>query len=144
MTEGSVNDVEVPAAVREHLEERVRAVGPPDSADPSRALVPVRLPEGEVQELATGGSFGWSLQVRADVVDGRVVVECLEDSRMGGQQRYLLAGDGSRQSLPVQRQMMILPAGASAEDEQRIEQEYYAHNRAVTAELHERGFGRSG
>lgn len=134
-------DVEVPHAARNYLKQRVAALTLIDSAvSVDGQDVPFRLAPGRVHRVAEGGPFGWSLQVRLDLVAGCPVLECLEDSRMSGQVHYTLDEAGTRRSLPGQRTMLVFPAASTSQERESLQQEYFTYNRAVAATLIERGF----
>ena len=103
--------------------------------------LPDAMPAGTVTYLAGRGPFGWLIEARLDEVDGRLALECLEDSRMAGPDHYRVWDDGTREELPNERIQYSSPPGCTPEELERIRQDYYAHNRAVQALLRERGFG---
>jgi hypothetical protein len=127
--------IDLPAPVRTYLAGRVARVWP----DPKPAL-PDSLPEGQVTRLVSGGPFGWLADARIDRIDGRVALEVLEDSRMSGPDHYRVWEDGTREDLETERTTMVFPADCSPEEEQRIREEFFAHNRAVQELLKQRGF----
>ena len=103
--------------------------------------LPDAMPAGTVTCLAGGGPFGWLIEARLDDVDGRLALECLEDSRMAGPDHYRVWEDGTREALPNEHIAYSHPTGAPPEEVERVRAEYHAHNRAVQALLRERGFG---
>lgn len=98
------------------------------------------MPAGQVQRLCQGGPFGWLLEARVDLVQDRVALEICEESRMAGMRHYRIWDDGSFEPLPTARDGIVFPPGCPPDEEERIRQEHYAHNRAVYEELAERGF----
>ena len=110
---------------------------------PILSTLPASMPAGQVQRLCHGGPFGWMLDARADRIQGRVAVEICENSRMAGMSHYRVWDDGSIERLPTARDGMVFPADCSEDDEERIRQEFFAHNRAVEDQLDARGFRQS-
>ena len=110
--------------------------------DPQPALdrLPGSMPAGRVLRLAEGGPFGWMLDARADRIDERIALEVCENSRMSGLRHYRVWDDGSVEDLPTEQPFMVFPADCSDEERERVQQEYFAHNRAVYDHLAERGF----
>ena len=98
------------------------------------------MPAGVVQRLASGGPFGWCMFARLDDVDGRLALEALEDDRMSGPSHYRVWEDGTYEALPNERTSYGHPSDASAEEIERVKQAFFDHNRAVQAQLRERGF----
>jgi len=101
---------------------------------------PREMALGTVTHLAGGGPFGWLLDARLDEVDGRFALEVLEDSRMSGPSHYRVWDDGTREALPTEATGYALPRDCTPEEKQRIEDEYYARNRAIDQQLRDRGF----
>jgi hypothetical protein len=98
---------------------------------PEPPALPDDLPVGVVQKLAGRGPFGLMLEARLDVVDGRVALEALENSRMSGESYFRVWEDGTVEPLePAPR----LNHFVGEEDE------YFAHNRTAYNHLRERGF----
>ena len=138
----STLDIEFPDAIRSFLAGLVEHFW--RQSDPGPPVVIAALPSsmspGVVQLLASGGSFGYCIYGRLDEVDGRVALEVLTDSRMRGPDHYRIWEDGTREDLPTPWLGMILPADDSPEERQRVEEDYYKHNREVAQLLRERGF----
>ena len=130
----------IPPAIREQLEQLIRLRFTGRDPGPVLAALPAAMPEGVVRGLASGGPFGWCLYARLDDVDGRLALEALEDDRMSGPSHYRVWEDGTLEALPNERTSYGHPADASAEEIERVEQAFFAHNRAVQAHLRERGF----
>jgi hypothetical protein len=80
------------------------------------------------------------IDARLDEIDGRLALECLEDSRMAGPEHYRVWEDGSREDLPNERLGYAHPADSSPAELERIKGAYYAHNHDVQAQLRRRGF----
>ncbi len=132
--------LEIPPAIAAHLRALVELRFTGRDPGPVLDALPAAMPEGVVQRLASGGPFGWCLFARLDESDGRIALEALEDDRMSGPCRYRVWEDGSRDGLPNERTAFGYPTGASPEDIERAQEAFYAHNRAVQAQLRERGF----
>lgn len=130
----------VPPAIHAHLVELVRLRWTGKDPQPVLARLPVRMPPGVVQRLASGGPFGWLIDARLDEIDGRVALEALENDRMSGPDHYRVWEDGTREQLANEHTAYAVPAGASPAEVERIEAEYFAHNGEVQALLAERGF----
>jgi hypothetical protein len=130
----------IPPAVRTHLDDLIRLRFTSRDPGPVLAALPDAMPEGVVQVLASGGPFGWCMFARLDDVDGRLALEALEDDRMSGPSHYRVWEDGTREALPNERTSYGHPSDASAEEIERVEQAFFAHNRAVQAQLRDRGF----
>jgi hypothetical protein len=133
--------VAIPPAIREYL---VQLIGMRfGERDPRPALqaLPAAMPAGEVRHLATGGAFGWVIEARLDEIDGRLALECLEDSRMAGPEHYRVWEDGTREPLASEHTGYSHAAGAPPDEIERVKAAYYAHNGAVQEQLRERGFG---
>jgi hypothetical protein len=138
-----MTELTVPEAIRAYVADRVARcwVGPDRDPAPVIEALPSLLPAGVVTKLVGGGPFGWMLHARLDEEDdGRLALEVLEDDRMGGPDHYRVWDDGTREELETERTTMVFPAGCSPDEEERIRQEFYEHNRRVQALLVERGF----
>jgi hypothetical protein len=134
--------LDLPPRIREFLTGAVARRMSRPGADPRPGLdeLPVSMPAGRVLRLCEGGPYGWLLDARADRVGDRVALEVMEDSRIAGTAHYLVWEDGSVEPLPAPQEGMVFPADSSEEDEKRIRQDHFAHNRAVYERLAERGF----
>lgn len=130
----------IPPAVRSYLTRLIELRFSGRDPRPALDALPASLPAGTVRALARGGAFGWMIDARLDAIDGRLALECLEDSRMAGPEHYRVWEDGLREELPNERTGYGHPAGASPEEIQRLEDGFYAHNRSVQTLLRERGF----
>ena len=130
----------LPGPIRAYLVELVETRWSGREAPPPIDALPEALPAGTVTYLAGRGPFGWLIEARLDEVDGRLALECLEDSRMAGPDHYRVWEDGTREELPNERIEYSSPPGCTPEELERIRAEYYAHNRAVQALLRDRGF----
>ncbi len=137
---GARSSLSIPPVIREHLDELIRLRFTGRDPGPALAALPDALPEGVVQRLASGGPFGWCMFARLDDVDGRLALEALEDDRMSGPSHYRVWEDGAREALPNEHTSYGYPTGAPAEEIERAEQAFFAHNRAVQKQLRERGF----
>ena len=82
------DSVHLPPAIRAWLPQATKHWSAPVELPPT-------LPAGEVQRLASGGPFGHLFDGRIDVIDGRVALEVLENSRMAGEQYYRVWEDGT-------------------------------------------------
>ena len=131
----------LPPAVLQHLVQLIRMRFGQRDPEPALRALPAAMPPGEVRSLATGGAFGWVIEARLDEIDGRLALECLEDSRMAGPEHYRVWEDGTREPLPNEHIGYSHAPGAPPGEIERVEAAYYAHNRAVQAQLRERGFG---
>ena len=112
----------------------------PPGAERKIAQLPDSLPAGQVVRLVSGGPFGWMIDGRLDQIDDRIALEVLENDRMSGPSHYRVWDDGTTEDLPTEQTMYALPPDCSTEEEQRIKDAYYAHNRRVGDELRRRGF----
>ena len=130
----------IPQPVRSYLVQLIELRFTGRDPRPALEALPASLPAGAVRHLAAGGAFGWMLDARLDEIDGRLALECLEDSRMAGPDHYRVWEDGAREALPNERTGYGHPTGASPEEIQRLEAAFYDHNRRVQALLRERGF----
>ena len=131
----------MPSQVREHLAGSItRHWSGSAGAESKIAALPESLPAGEVTRLVSGGPFGWMIDGRLDEVDGRIALEVLENDRMSGPSHYRIWDDGTTEELPTEHTTYVLPPNYTPEDEERIRQEYFAHNGRVQAELRRRGF----
>jgi hypothetical protein len=128
--------IEMPSAIRAWLVEAVERAWPEPA--PVVAAIPGALPAGEVRRLAGGGPFGLMYDGRLDVVDGRVALEVLENSRMSGESYFRVWEDGTVEPLaPAPR---IGYAYKTSEERAEAEREYFEHNRRAYDRLRERGF----
>jgi hypothetical protein len=127
--------IDVPAAVRVYVADRVARRWPE-----GHAALPESLPDGQVTRLVSGGPFGWLVDARIDRIEGRVALEVLEDDRMSGPDHYRVWDDGSREDLETEHTTMVFPADCPPDEAKRIEEKFYAHNRAVQELLRQRGF----
>ena len=134
------DEVQLPGAVREFLIELTHRFWSPEQQAMAVGLLPASMPAGKVTRLLAGGSFGYLLDGRLDLIDGRVCLEVLEDNRMSGPSHYRIWEDGTTEELPTPSTAYVLPDGGTPEQLKRIEAEYYDHNRAVGQALKERGF----
>jgi hypothetical protein len=139
---GGDDSVVMPEKIRAHLADRIRRTWPGEAGGAAIDGLPTSMPAGTVARLFGGGPFGWLADGRLDVVDGRVVLELLEDDRMSGPHHYRVWDDGTTEPLESEHTGWASPADASPEEKQRIQDEFYAHNRRVQALLKERGFPR--
>ena len=131
----------LPGPIRDYLVRLLETRWSGRDSPPPIDDLPDAMPAEKVSHLAGRGPFGWLIEARLDEVDGRLALECLEDSRMAGPDHYRVWEDGTREELPNERIEYSYPTGCSPEELERIKAEYYAHNRAVQAQLRERGFG---
>ncbi len=130
-------DAELPEPIHRYLTERVA------QAFAGRDTVPEvarSMPLATVTLVVGGGPFGWLLNARLDDVDGRLVLEVLEDDRMSGPGHYRVWDDGTRESLPTEATGYMLPKDYTPEDEERVKEEFYLRNREIQEQLRERGF----
>lgn len=107
---------------------------------PVVAAIPDALPAGTVQRLAGGGPFGLLFDGRLDVVDGRVALEVLENSRMSGEHYFRVWEDGAVEELGPAPQIGY--GYAKPDDEAAAREAYFAHNRRAYEHLRTRGFMR--
>lgn len=135
-------DLDLTDAQRAHVLARVERIWGSTDRDtaPALAAVPRALPAGTVVRLSSGGPFGWLLDARLDEVDGELMLEVLEDSRMAGPDHYRLRADGTHEQLPTVRTGMAFPKDATPDERAAIARDYFAHNRRVGEQLRERGF----
>jgi hypothetical protein len=75
---------------------------------------------------------------RLDVVDGRVALEVLENSRMSGESYFRVWEDGTVE--PLEPAPRIGYAYKTPEEQEDAEREYFVHNRRAYDRLRERGF----
>lgn len=125
------DSVQLPPAIRAWLPQRTQHWSAPVELPPA-------LPAGKVQRLANGGPFGHLFDGRVDVIDGRVALEVLENSRMAGEQYFRVWEDGTIEGLEPAPQI-----GYGYRDEtDRVAAEaaQHAHNRRAYDHLRERGF----
>jgi hypothetical protein len=99
---------------------------------------PHSLPQGVVRPIASGGPFGHRFDARLDVVDGRLALEVLENSRMAGEQYFRVWDDGTLE--PLEPAPQIGYSYREASEKAAAEAAYFAHNRRAYAHLRERGF----
>ena len=131
--------IELPPAIRDWLVGAIERVWPEPA--PVVAAIPSELPEGEVHQLARGGPFGLMFDGRLDRIDGRIALEVLENSRMAGEVYFRVWDDGTVEPLdPSPRLGYGVSKDATAEERERVEQAYFAHNRSAYEHLRERGF----
>ena len=102
------------------------------------AALPSTLPAGEFVRLAGGGPFGHLFDGRIDVIDGRVALEVLENSRMAGEQYFRVWEDGTIEGLEPAPQIGY--GYRDEADRATAEAAYFAHNRRAYDHLRERGF----
>jgi len=131
----------LPGPIRDYLVQLIETRWSGREEPPPIDALPDAMPAGTVTYLAGRGPFGWLIEARLDEVDGRLALECLEDSRMAGPDHYRVWEDGTREVLPNERIEYSYPTGCPPEELERIKAEYFAHNHAVQAQLRERGFG---
>jgi hypothetical protein len=136
-------DLEIPKPTRDYIVNRIREAWLDSGRDCGHLIeaLPTRLVAGKVDQLATDGPFGWILQGRLDEVGSRVALEVVEDSRMSGPSHYTVWDDGSVEELPTPELGYAFPANTSPEEQERIKQESFEHNRRIHKQLEERGFG---
>jgi hypothetical protein len=124
--------LELPEPIRAWLAERV------ERSWPEPPPIPTSFEAGRVQRLAAGGPFGLMFDGRLDVIDGRLALEVLENSRMSGEVYFRVWDDGTVE--PLEPAPRIEYGYSSAEEQPAAEQAYFEHNRAAYARLRERGF----
>jgi hypothetical protein len=134
--------IALPQKIRAFLVAIVKRKWTAVESDPRPVIeaLPRSLPAGQVERVVSGGPFGWLIDARLDEIGGRVALEVLEDDRMSGPNHYRVWEDGTEESLESEMTAWTLPENASREEAKRIEDEFYAHNRAVQGMLRERGF----
>jgi len=131
----------MPPMIRAWLVAKVERMWPEPTA--VLAALPDAVPAGEVQRLAAGGPFGLLFDGRLDVVDGRIALEVLENSRMSGESYFRVWDDGTVESLePAPHTSYGYASDATPEQRAAAEQAYFEHNRRAYEHLRERGFGR--
>ena len=121
----------LPAAIRAWLPQATKHWSAP-------VELPATLPAGHVQRLASGGPFGHLFDGRIDVIDGRVALEVLENSRMAGEQYFRVWEDGTIEGLEPAPQIGY--GYRDEADRAAAEAAYFAHNRTAYDLLRERGF----
>jgi len=122
-----------------HLSPAIRAWLPQATRHWSAPVeLPPTLPAGQVQRLASGGPFGHLFDGRIDVIDGRVALEVLENSRMAGEQYFRVWEDGTIEGLEPAPQIGY--GYRDEADRATAEAAYFAHNRRAYDHLRERGF----
>ena len=132
--------LDLPVAVRQFLVDSILEKWSKSDIQSVISALPVAMTEGRVQRLVEGGPFGWMIDARLDKVRGRIALEILEDDRMRGPSHYRVWEDGAQEHLPSEQIGYVLPAGHTAEDESRIREQYFRHNRRVGLLLKRRGF----
>lgn len=84
---------------------------------------------------------GWRIQYLFGADEQGEYLDFYARHRMTNERHERIYASGQMLGLPTMHEFMVFPADASPEDKARIEQEYYAHNRAIGALLREKGFG---
>jgi hypothetical protein len=125
------DSLHLPAAIRAWLPRATKHWSAP-------VELPSALPAGKVQRIASGGPFGHLFDARIDVIDGRVALEVLENSRMAGEQYYRVWEDGTIEGLEPAPQIGY--GYRDEADRATAEAAYFAHNRRAYDHLRERGF----
>jgi hypothetical protein len=130
--------IALPPPIRAWLVAMIERMWPEPA--PVLAALPDALPAGAVHRLASGGPFGLLLDGRLDVVEGRVALEVLENSRMSGEHYFRVWEDGTVEELqPAPRTGY---GYATPEEEHAAREAYFAHNRRAYEHLRARGFMR--
>ena len=132
--------VALPEPIRAYLVALIRERFSTRDPEPPLAALPHALEPGVVHALARGGAYGWRLDARLDEHDGRLALECLEDSRMAGPEHYRVWEDGTSEPLPGEHTAYAYGPDATEADIEATKQAFYDHNRTVQAHLRERGF----
>jgi hypothetical protein len=130
----------LPEPIQAYLRELLHIRWSGRDVEPPLDALPRAMPEGVVQKLCGGGPFGWMIHARLDEIDGRLALEALEDDRMSGPDHYRVWEDGTVEKLPNEHTGYGHAKDATADEIERIKEAFFAHNRAVQAQLRERGF----
>ena len=130
----------VPEPILAHLRELVTLRWSGRDAPPPLDAIPTELPLGEVSWISSGGPYGWLIEGRLDEVDGQLVLEALEDSRMAGPDHYRVWEDGTKEPLETERIGYSHPKDATPAEQEAARVACAEHNRRVSALLRERGF----
>lgn len=83
---------------------------------------------------------GWSVQYQFGQDERGHFLDYYATNRMTNDRHVRIYESGESASLPSSREFIIYPAGATKEDEQKADQEYYEYNRKVGEELKRKGF----
>ncbi|HYF62598.1 MAG TPA: hypothetical protein VD886_07265 [Herpetosiphonaceae bacterium] len=102
----------------------------------------IALPPADVERRQRGhiSAAGWSIHYLFGADERGEYLDFYATHRMTNERHERLYADGGSESLPAPLPFMVFPADASPEDRERIQQEYYAHNREVGALLRAKGF----
>ncbi len=103
----------------------------------------IELPAADLAARRRGSvsAAGWSIQYLFGADAQGKYLDFYATHRMTNERHLRIYASGTIEYLPTMHEFTVFPAAASPEDKARIEQEYYAHNRAIGALLRAKGFG---
>jgi hypothetical protein len=101
------------------------------------------LPEADLAARRRGSvhAAGWTIQYLFGADAQGEYLDFYATHRMTNERHQRIYASGQIEYLPTMHEFMVFPAAASQADKERIEREYYEHNRAIGALLRAKGFG---
>lgn len=102
----------------------------------------IRLPDDDVQARRSGtiGQAGWSIRYLFGREGDIEYLDFYASHRMTNDRHVRIHADGQEEDLETPQDFMVYPKDADETQRARIQEEYYAHNRAVYERLREKGF----
>ena len=103
----------------------------------------IELPNDDVEERRRGTlhAEGWTIQYLFGADAQGEYLDFYATHRMTNERHQRIYASGQIEDLPTMQEFMIFPPNVSQADKERIEREYYAHNRIIGTLLREKGFG---
>lgn len=103
----------------------------------------IELPNDDVEERRRGTlhAEGWTIQYLFWADAQGEYLDFYATHRMTNERHQRIYASGQIEDLPTMQEFMIFPPNVSQADKERIEREYYAHNRIIGTLLREKGFG---
>jgi len=103
----------------------------------------ITLPNDVVQHHEPGEirSHGWRIQYQFGIGEDGEFLDFYASHRMTNDRHVRLYESGHTEDLPAYHDMIVYPAGATADQERAAREAYERHNRDVARELKRKGFG---
>ena len=102
----------------------------------------ITLPPEDVAGRRRGqaSGSGWRITYLFGADERGEYLDFYATHRMTNERHERIYADGHSESLPAPLPFMVFPANATPEDKERIQREYYEHNREIGALLRAKGF----
>ena len=103
----------------------------------------IALPPDDLEQRRRGSirAAGWSIWYLFGADERGEYLDYYATHRMTNEHHTRIYATGETVQLPAPLPFMVFPRDASPDDRERIEREYFAHNREVGELLRAKGFG---